>query len=96
MSNWIRAARKRKGLTIRGAARILSVSPTTVLKWERGQSFPGPDKWPGLQEVFGLGPAYIQDVAITHYTKRVRTYVRFRAQVVKKGDHRGKASARKA
>lgn len=51
--NRLRAARERKGLTVREVAEFLHYSPTTVYNWESGHYEPGPEAADKLAELYG-------------------------------------------
>lgn len=44
-------------------ARAVGVSAETVSKWRRGKSSPGPDKYPAIEEFFGLPQGTLRSAA---------------------------------
>jgi len=51
--------RKRFGLTQRGAAKLLGVTPTQLMQWEKGQKLP---KGKNLFKIVALYKALIEDI----------------------------------
>jgi len=55
MTITLKAARVNKGLTQPEAARLIGVSKTTIINWERGKSFPDVKEIKKIEEVYGIG-----------------------------------------
>lgn len=50
----LEAARVNAGLSQKTAAQMLSISNTTLGKWEKGESFPTADKIPEICGLYGV------------------------------------------
>ena len=55
MTITLKAARVNKGLTQPEAAKLIGVSKTTIINWERGKSFPDVKEIKKIEEVYGIG-----------------------------------------
>jgi DNA-binding XRE family transcriptional regulator len=56
LPEWLRAARRARGLSHTALARELSVDPSTVLNWERGRHYPRVKYWPRILTLIGRDP----------------------------------------
>ncbi|MCL6567259.1 MAG: helix-turn-helix domain-containing protein, partial [Acidobacteriia bacterium] len=50
---FLRALRRRRGLSLEQVARRLGVTPSTVSRWEQAKSVPPPERWEALFAVLG-------------------------------------------
>lgn len=62
-SQWLRNERSLRAISQKSLAESLSISPFTILRWEKGQTHPQPDMTQRLAQYFSIAPWVLEVLA---------------------------------